>query len=431
MSEKILPSNLSGNLSGDLSGDLSRKLPLQDLFYDLRSSGLMLGVEEYELLLQALLRGFGIPEEEPLKSLISLKNLCKNLWAKSLAEREVFDRCFDRYIYHLRWEVAEEVAEESDGVGDRALNSTQDFLPSPTTGEQSAPSQTPEASAVTPDLNPSSSESKSESSPEPRLESAGTSALGITPVGDGGNDSGHDGGLSLPDRTQVQKTTHFLLSTDYLPISKRQMAQSWRYLRRPVRGGAHPDAELELDLGATINQIAQQRVFLEPVLVPRRVNRSQLVLLLDLDGSMVAFHGLEERLRETTIRGRSSIYYFHNCPVEYLYQDRAQTIYFTFEQILQKLSPVYTSVLIFSDAGAARGGYNEDRVELTKEFLQPFQKKLRSLVWLNPVPQGRWSGTTAAEIAKLIPMFEMFDRDDRPTGFPQAIKALNSARQLK
>ena len=64
-------------------------------------------------------------------------------------------------------------------------------------------------------------------------------------------------------------------------------------------------------------------------------------------------------------------------------------------------------MFIFSDAGAARGGYSEERYELTKEFLAQLKQRLRYIAWLNPMPRSRWLGTTAGEIARLVPMFEV------------------------
>ena len=200
------------------------------------------------------------------------------------------------------------------------------------------------------------------------------------------------------------------------------MKQAWRYLRRPVREGPRT----ELDVEATANRIAQQGILLEPVLVSRRINRAELVLLIDQDGSMVPFHSLADRLMETALRGgrlgKTGIYYFHNCPVDYLYRDPGHQEAETFEQVLSRLSQTRSSVLIFSDGGAARGSYNGDRVELTEAFLNQFKQRVRYLTWLNPAPKSRWPGTTAGKIAQLIPMFEC----DR-SGLQDAIKVLRSS----
>lgn len=80
-------------------------------------------------------------------------------------------------------------------------------------------------------------------------------------------------------------------------------------------------------------------------------------------------------------------------------------------------------MLIFSDAGAARGGYSQKRVELTAAFLQQIKAKVRYVAWLNPMPESRWQGT-AGEVARLVPMFEMARR-----GLQDAIALLRGKSQ--
>ena len=210
-----------------------------------------------------------------------------------------------------------------------------------------------------------------------------------------------------------------VLSREFFPVTQRQMKQVWRYLRRPVRQGK----PTELDVEATINQIGQQGLLLDIVLVPPRVNRAELLILIDQDGSMVPFHALSRRLAETALGGgrlgRTGIYYFHNSPVEYLYRDRYHQQGELVSDILTHRCSERTAVLIFSDAGAARAGSSKERYKLTEEFLTQLQQRVRYIAWLNPIPRKRWFGTTAAEIARLVPMFEV----SRP-GLQDAISVL-------
>jgi uncharacterized protein with von Willebrand factor type A (vWA) domain/WD40 repeat protein len=198
----------------------------------------------------------------------------------------------------------------------------------------------------------------------------------------------------------------FTKTREYFPITSRQMKQSWRYLRRFIREGA----SMELDVEATVNQVSRQGMFLQPIFRPRRVNRNQLLLLVDQDGSMIPFHSLSERLADTAIQGgrlgKSDIYYFHNCPSEYLYSDPYHQVSQPINQVLSQFHPDRVGVLIFSDAGASRGNFNKERVDLTAEFLYRLRQQIRYVAWLNPTPSDRWTGT-AGEIAKLVPMYEL------------------------
>ncbi len=209
------------------------------------------------------------------------------------------------------------------------------------------------------------------------------------------------------------------LAADYFPVTSRQMKQGWRHLRYLVREGPRT----ELDIAATVNRIGRQGIFVGPVLVPRRVNKTQLLLLFDRDGSMIPFNRLSRRLEETAWQTghlcQVSVYYFHNCPGQYLYQDPNHQCAEPIGQLLNQLSPSRSVVMIFSDAGAVRGGFNSLRVKLTEAFVSQLKQRVRSVTWLNPVPSVRWAGTTAAEIACYVPMFEV-----NRSNFQQAIFAL-------
>ncbi|HEX3640942.1 MAG TPA: hypothetical protein VHV10_06610, partial [Ktedonobacteraceae bacterium] len=213
--------------------------------------------------------------------------------------------------------------------------------------------------------------------------------------------------------------SYFIQTDEYFPITRRQMKQSWRYLRRPVREGP----PVELNVESTVKEIGRQGVLLKPVLLPRRTNRTQMLLLIDYGGSMVPFHSLSRRLAETALRGgrlgKAGIYYFHNCPIEYLYRDSADQEDELIQDILNRLHLERAGVLIFSDAGAARGGLDPERVALTEKFLKQLKQEVRYTAWLNPMPRSRWPGTTAGKIMHSIPMFDLSRR-----GLDDAISVL-------
>jgi hypothetical protein len=156
--------------------------------------------------------------------------------------------------------------------------------------------------------------------------------------------------------------------------------------------------------------ISREGVLLSPVLVPRRVNRARLVLLLDQDGSMVPFHNLTQQLRDTLRFGgqlrQTTVYYFHDYPDADLYTDRALLKSVPTETVLEGLNE-RTGVLIVSDSGAARGKYEQKRIDDTARFIELLNKRVRYAAWLNPMPSTRWANTSAGPIAHLIPMFEM------------------------
>lgn len=364
---------------------IADELPLIELFSQLREAGFPLGIGEYKLLLEALQKGFGTSDRT------SLYRLCKTLWVKSAEDKRLFD-------YHFELIVKE----------------SQEAIPAiPEKPEISAP-ETEDSGIM--ETAPQLTEQTSEriiSAPHPELIEAIEDEVQAAKAV-----------MQATNKYEAISDRQFILTSEYFPVTRRQMKQSWRYLRRPVREGP----PVELDVEATVNQIGRQGILLSPVLVPRRVNRSQLLLLIDRDGSMVPFHDLSQRLAETAVRGgrlgNAGIYYFQNCPVEYLYHDPYQLEAEKIDRLLANLRPERSAMLIFSDAGAARGGYSEERVELTAAFLQQIKAKVRYVAWLNPMPESRWEGTTAGKVARLVPMFEMARR-----GLQDAIGLLRGKSQ--
>jgi uncharacterized protein len=67
-------------------------LPLLDLFLQLRSAGLPLSIDDYQLALQALQAGFGFPDRQ------NLFNLCRTLWVKSLEQEQLLETCFEQIL---------------------------------------------------------------------------------------------------------------------------------------------------------------------------------------------------------------------------------------------------------------------------------------------------------------------------------------------
>ena len=450
-------------------------LPLLELFTKLREAGLPLGIEEYQLVLQAMQAGFGINDQA------ALKRLCQTLWIKSAEEMQLFEYQFEQVmgskavspmsqilVIQSQQSKISQIADSTVlGIFGIAFVLVFAFSLQKPINTQNSPSPQP---SVTPKPSVTAQPNGTQSIKEIQPDFVAWSVLSIMRLSFvyiclrtaaqfkvEKKFTGHRTSLakrtpssvasSLPakltqtieDEVQVAQVVlqatsrseeiayrRFIFNTEYFPVTERQMKQIWRYLRRPVREGL----QTELDVEATVNQIGRQGLLLEPVLLPRLVNRAELLLLIDQDGSMVPFHELSRRLAETAWRGgrlgKAGIYYFHNCPVEYLYHDPNHQETELVSDIITHVCSNRTALLIFSDGGAARGGYSEERYELTKKFLAQLQQKVRYIVWLNPMPKKRWLGTTSGEIARLVPMFEVNRRGlqdaisllrGRPTNF--------------
>ena len=424
------------------------ELPLLELFTRLRQAGLPLGIDDYQGVLKALQAGYGLPDRA------ALARLCRTLWVRSHAERQLFDYYFEQLFGRelpsqmpkkrltQRQRVILGCVIVSTGIVGIGivwwLNLSKPRPPA------SIPVPIPsQPIAVDPSPSPQSPPAKDAESNHWMWVLVALLVLGF------GNwliwflirrsrsrlarnitsPESTDKPISkatmtspflreIRDEVQVAQTIRqvnqsansfrdrFVLTANFLPVTQRQMKQSWRYLRQLVREGL----PTELDVDATVRRIAHYGMLLEPVLVPPRMNQTELLLLIDQEGSMVAFRALSERLAETASRGgqlgKMGIHYFHNCPITYLYRDPLHLESEPIEGVLAQLRRDRAVVLIFSDAGAARGGLNPERVEATKAFLRQLKPQIRRVAWLNPVPKARWATTSAMEIAQFVPMFE-------------------------
>lgn len=343
------------------------ELPLLDIFNSLRQRhGLPLGVDEYLAVLRSLQAGFGIGSRQ------EVEQLCCLMWAKSEEESRLI-----RQLFEQMWRYS---PAELENDGKRFPDIPEKPKPSSTSAESE------DSSAETPT-----------SEPLPELETPPSPTPEPVQAVQAVRSSRRDRELRRP---------RYSLLTEYFPVTRRQMKQCWRYLRRPVREGV----PIELDVEATVAKIGHEGILLEPVLMPPRSNRTDLVLMIDQEGSMVPFHELSRQLVETAQRGgrlrQTRVFYFHDYPDEYLYRHLALLNAQPISEVLEEIGE-RAVVLIVSDGGAARGNFDQDRVESTKLWIEQLQQSVRYCAWLNPMPNDWWQHTTAGEIARLLPMFEM------------------------
>ncbi|MBD2038591.1 hypothetical protein H6F76_26920 [Leptolyngbya sp. FACHB-321] len=442
------------------------ELPLLELFTRLREAGLPLGIPDYEAAVHALQKGYGLPDRA------ALARLCQTLWVRSPDEQRLFDYYFEQLIESTAKPQTENAKDETK-ITNKFQKRKRTFIAlsiglcsllivgivfvgwnnSRPKEVKVAPS--PSSAPITPQTAQQQPRTSQQQFPNGfvwllllllaltagafwlfrlwmlrRRKNKTQPSESATPdtsakVASKLLRETHDA-VQVAQAVQQITTKHtdrsrdrFILSSDYLPVTQRQMKQSWRHLRRMVREGV----VTELDVEGTVQRIAREGMLLNPVLISRRTNHTELILLIDQDGSMVPFHSLSARLVETALRGgrlsKAGAYYFHNCPVDYLYNDPMHQEAEPIKNVLRGFHRDRTAVLIFSDAGASRGGLNLERAGLTITFLQQLKQHVRYVAWLNPMPKSRWSTSTAREIALHVPMFEATRQ-----GLDEAINAL-------
>lgn len=343
---------------------------LYPVFEHLRRHGVPIGVSEYLDVVASVRQGVG------LESVGHLRRFCRLLWAKSQEDQELFDIAFAQWVEPRL----------------RTARGTQ--LPEPPSNND-IPEKFPEESAM-PEPTPGKEEAGSAVEPVTTSREAAQQnvlQLGLLrPRWDFEMDAG-----SLSPRYQL---------TPRFPLGRREMSAAWRHLRRLQRVGP-PE---ELDVETTIQDISKTGLFLGPALRPRRRNQARLVVLVDRSDSMAPFAPLVDVLIEAILHGgllgQTHLYYFHDCPESLLYAQPALTGVLPLQDVLTTQAKG-NGVLIVSDAGSARGYYDEQRLRNTGAFLQALSLHTYTYAWLNPVPPRRWTATTAQDIARSVPMFPL------------------------
>ncbi|MFP4338625.1 MAG: hypothetical protein ACLFQP_11920, partial [Halothece sp.] len=321
------------------------------LFVMLRTAGMELTLDQLGLLHQANEKGYDLEDVE------TLRRVCRLLWVKPNRhyDGEIFEKTFTGYLQ-------------------------QQPLRKP---------QQPEATATT-------------STPPPQSE---TTSRTQTPPQQPDTPPSHSTQIPRSVRTsrpfpspQRNQTFHF--SATDIPIPPDVWNEQWKRLSRLKIAGK----TLELDREATEKKIEQEGKETDVVMRPKRVHRSELLVLVDDSNAMIPFLPMLQPLFKTLEKEKitlTRLYRFTRYPDEFLYLWQMPVIGEPIDDILLKLHQSRTFVLIFSEAGAATRSYNPEQVKGITHFLAKLRANIQSWLWVNPLPSNRWPYSSAFEIAKL------------------------------
>ena len=336
----------------------SVNFPFLDLFKGLQQAGMQLSPEQYNLLRQALGQGFGLANWNG-DNWDDLRQVCRVLWVKPSRnyDGQVFDQVFDRYVIKKRREI-------------QALQCPQ----APATPPSPAP---PISTRQWPKVPPHKMPASTPAAAETKTPIAVKTGLAGLPEVD-------DRGLSL--------------TPSQMPLPQRSILDSWQLLRRPLREGNR----YEIDLAATIQRITQAGYFSDVVMRPVKNKRVELLVLVDDSNVMLPFQpALQPLVKaiETQKITPATLYRFTTYPDNYLYDWQRPSQAVPLDQVLSRMHPRRTVVLIFGDAGATQTNPLEEHRKGLMRFLTRLSPCVRSLIWLNPLPSHRWRGTLADEVA--------------------------------
>lgn len=355
---------------------MNQEFVLEGLFLHLVRSGFPLGIRDYHDALSALRGGFGRGSRE------NLLWLCHTLWARTNEESRQLDLLFRQFPFPSPEEVQTFTDEEKI--------------------EPPLPRQT--GSMGGGDVYPKQNRTPlEERRPVPAAEIVSRT---------------RQEGIGLPRARFESNYNEIFILTPRPVVSLRALTIIWRRFRSAKRDGP----KVELDLEATIEQQSRLGILESPVLVAARRNQARLIVLMDVSNSMAPWAIFQQMVVESLDNGRlgeATVYYFHNTPLDVLYKRETLTHPIAIEKALSEHQG--STLLICSDAGAVRGFHRRDRVAESAEFLARVWRQWQPIVWMNPMPRQRWSGSSAEKISRL-PHATMFHLHEE--GLVRAIDVL-------
>jgi uncharacterized protein with von Willebrand factor type A (vWA) domain len=242
---------------------------------------------------------------------------------------------------------------------------------------------------------------------------AGTSPFGAHGYNPEGVRIGQEEGRNR-SAVKVWDRREFRNLDDTVELGTRNIKLALRRLRHFAREGA---AE-ELDLDGTVKSTAHNAGWLDLKLVPERHNVVKLLLFLDVGGSM------EDHVRsceELFSAARSEFkhlihFYFHNCIYDTVWRDsrRRHVEQAPVMELLHTYDASWGIVLvgdasmspyeIEKEGGSVERWNDEPGAVWLRRLLDAYPKA----VWLNPVPEKYWDGTTSIGMIQRIVENRMF-----------------------
>jgi uncharacterized protein len=315
---------------------------LLDLFQAIRQVGVVLTLQQYDLLQNAVDQGFGLGGWDDLKT------ICKMLWVKP----NPLD-CLAKF--------------EEGFANFRRANEAE--LPSALPTPQ-LPEQLPK---IPPQLMP-----------EPAAHSEHKVPIAAKTV-------------EMPKSARGRENG-FTLSPTQLPLNLEDVITAWRSLRPLVHNGT----AMEFDFAQTLKRIEKDGFWADIAMRPVVARKAEFLFFVDDNTVMVPYRlALAPILQAIATHriSRARIYRFTRYPTDLLYAWEKPSQAIPLEHVLSHCHRDYTFALIWSEAGAANRTYQQERIDGTLTFLDKLLPLVRQFLWLNPLPSTRWSQTSAQAIA--------------------------------
>lgn len=378
-------------------------------FYLLRERGLMVSLNEWMALTDALNQGLG------QSSLSAFYYLCRAVLIKSEVDYDKFDLAFAEFFHGV--ETPEDIPEEVWNWLDKELLESAAAI-------ERAMMNLPQYDFD--ELQKMLEERLKEQKEEHHGGGYWIGTGGTSPFGHGGyNPAGIRIGGESRHRSAVQvageRNFRDFREDNKLDIRNFQMA--FRKLRQFSSKDDGPKTELNID--ETIKETCDNAGNLKLVFDRPRKNTVKVLLMFDSAGSMSAFSRLCSQLFQAAYQSNHfkdlKVFYFHNCFYQELFTDPSCNKRATIETnwVLRNLNSEYKVIIVgdgtmapselLNKGGASYRSHYNPESGLT--WMKRFQDHYRHIIWLNPLREKTWDyvygNQTLSVIRQLYPMYEL------------------------
>lgn len=197
-------------------------------------------------------------------------------------------------------------------------------------------------------------------------------------------------------------------------LETRQLKLALKRLRQLTRSGQ----ATELNLDKTIQKTSENAGFLDLQFQAPQENSVNVLLLLDVGGSMDEHIERCSQLFSAAKYEFKNLqtYYFHNCIYERLWTTniRRQQNFIPTWEVLNKFNSDY-KIIFVGDAAMSpyeitmkQGSVEHYNEEAGITWLRRFQQQFPHMIWLNPTPVEEWSYTYSIGLIKEFMQDRMF-----------------------
>jgi uncharacterized protein with von Willebrand factor type A (vWA) domain len=199
-------------------------------------------------------------------------------------------------------------------------------------------------------------------------------------------------------------------------LDTRQLQVALKRLRKLERVGLPEELQME----KTIAQTCKNAGEIELVFEACRKNQTELILMMDVGGSMDVYSQLVESLFSAAHAARHfksfHHFYFHNCVYQKTYTNIERDEWVATEDLFRKFRKSHL-VMMVGDACmnpyelfVANGHLNYWETNPTSgiDWIKRIKEHFPKIVWMNPEPTDHWEAyPSIVGISKVVPMFPL------------------------